>query len=104
MSFNKILAKKILGNVSTSGGKSLVLSAATKTSLRFRPDGAADAIKAPLEAAVAANESVIPGNTAEVIARESDHTSEADSRSHITAVCVDDSGNFIQTVHLPTGK
>jgi len=35
-----------------------------------RPEGAADAIKALLEAAVAANESAIPGNTAaEVIAR-----------------------------------
>ncbi|KAK3349671.1 hypothetical protein B0T25DRAFT_458895 [Lasiosphaeria hispida] len=104
MSFNKILAKKVLGYVSTSSGKSLVLSAVTKTSLWFRPDGAADAVKTLLEAAVAANESAIPGNMAEVIAREGDHTSDADSRSYITAVCVNDSGNFIRTVHPPTGK
>ncbi|AEO59717.1 hypothetical protein MYCTH_2119852 [Thermothelomyces thermophilus ATCC 42464] len=71
-------------------GKNLVLSAATKTTNWKRPDLAVHAMKAPLEEAVAANESILPRNTAEVILR--------------TAVCVDSSGNFIRTVHLPTGK
>ncbi|KAL2130814.1 hypothetical protein VTI74DRAFT_5925 [Chaetomium olivicolor] len=80
MSFNSVLAKK------------------------ERPDFAVKAMKAPLEEAVAANESVLPSNTAEVIVREGAQTSAADTRSYITAVCVEGSGDFIQTVHLPTSK
>ncbi|AEO69080.1 uncharacterized protein THITE_2119083 [Thermothielavioides terrestris NRRL 8126] len=69
MSFNRVIAKKVLGHVVTPGGKRLVLSAATKTTAWERPDFAADAMKAPLEEAVVANESVLPTNTAEVILR-----------------------------------
>lgn len=69
MSHNRILAKKVLCTVLTRNGKNLVLSAATETSAWIRPDSAAEAMRAPLEAAVAANESVIPRNTAELILR-----------------------------------
>lgn len=42
---NRILSKKMLGSVVTSSGKSLVLSATTKTTSWERPDYAADAMK-----------------------------------------------------------
>jgi hypothetical protein len=69
MSFNKIINKKVLGSVTVSSGKSLVLSAATKTTNWERPDFMASAMREPLEKAVTANESVLPNNTAEVILR-----------------------------------
>lgn len=69
ISFNHINTKKVLSSITSSRGKSLVLSAATRTSHWRRPESAVDAITAPLEAAVAANESIIPSNTAEIIAR-----------------------------------
>ncbi|KAK3363694.1 hypothetical protein B0T25DRAFT_597064, partial [Lasiosphaeria hispida] len=105
MPFNMILTKKVLGNILTPSGRSLVLSIATKTTNWDRPDFIADTMKVPLEKAVAANESILPGDAAEIILRyEGDHTSPADTMLHITAVCVGSNGDIIRTVHLPTAK
>jgi hypothetical protein len=68
MSLNQILRRRMLGEVMTTRGE-LQISAATQTSVWVRPDFVAEAMRAPLAAAVVANESVLPSNTAEVVAR-----------------------------------
>jgi hypothetical protein len=35
---------------------------------------------------------------------DAEHTSDSDSRSHITVFCYDDKGEVIRSVHLPTGN
>ncbi|KAK2054923.1 hypothetical protein LY76DRAFT_596493 [Colletotrichum caudatum] len=103
MSYNQILARKTLGSY-VIAGKTVKLSAATKTTLWKRTDAVTEAFKEPLEAAISNNQSEIPDNAAEICTREPDHQSESDSRSHITAVCYDDNGNVIKSVHLVTNK
>ncbi|KAK4206155.1 hypothetical protein QBC37DRAFT_329293 [Rhypophila decipiens] len=108
MSFNQIFFKKLLTEVTTTGGKELALSAATKTSVWYRPEGTEQLLKEPLEKAVKKaekeNPSLIPANTAELVVRESDHKSKADMRSHLTVVALDAKGQYIETLHLPTDK
>ncbi|KAF1999288.1 hypothetical protein P154DRAFT_535547 [Amniculicola lignicola CBS 123094] len=99
---SQILLKKALGTMRTSSGVNLALSAATKTTDWTRPDSAADAMKDPLMSAVLKNESVLPTGTKEVCTCEAAHPSPKDPRTHITAVCYDENGVAIQTVHLPT--
>ncbi|KAM7182587.1 hypothetical protein V8F33_014195 [Rhypophila sp. PSN 637] len=73
MSFNRIVAKKIFTRVSTPAGKDLVLSAATRTTNWYRPEGTEQSLKEPLEKAVTKaekeNPSLIPANTAELVLR-----------------------------------
>ncbi|KAL2187822.1 hypothetical protein L209DRAFT_764653 [Thermothelomyces heterothallicus CBS 203.75] len=104
MSFNRILSRKTLGSVLTPSSRLVNISVATQTEAFTRPEFIADKMKDALEAAVIANENILPPNTAEVCSREGDHTSESDSRSHITAVCFDAKGEHIKTVHLVTQK
>jgi hypothetical protein len=68
MSYNHIIKKKTLGSV-ISGGKRLVLSAATETDHWTRPDFMADKLKAPLEKAVESSPEEIPSWADEVCAR-----------------------------------
>ncbi|CCF47813.1 hypothetical protein CH063_04292 [Colletotrichum higginsianum] len=103
MSSNQILSRKALGSYAVAG-RTLKLSAATKTTLWKRTDSITETFKEPLEAAIYTNQDVIPANTAEICTREPEHQSESDSRSHITAVCYDDKGNVIKSVHLVTKK
>ncbi|KAK5624826.1 hypothetical protein RRF57_000542 [Xylaria bambusicola] len=66
---SKIISKKLLGSVLTSTGKSVSISAATRTTNGVRTDAAAESMKEALEAAIEKNERVIPQGTAEICTR-----------------------------------
>lgn len=66
--YNRIIQKKTLGNV-VSSGRNLVLSAATKTDCWTRPSSMADKLKVPLEEAVKYSPGEIPSWAEEVCAR-----------------------------------
>ncbi len=68
MAYNHIIKKKTLGSV-VSGGKTLVLSAATQTDYWTRPASMADKLKSPLEKAVESSPGRIPSWAEEVCAR-----------------------------------
>jgi hypothetical protein len=68
MSYNHIIKKKVLGSV-ISGGKMLVLSAATETDHWKRTEFMADKLKGPLEEAVESSSEKIPSWADEVCAR-----------------------------------
>ena len=68
MAYNHIIEKKTLGSV-VSGGKTLVLSAATQTDYWTRPGSMADKLKSPLEKAVKSSPGKIPSWAEEVCAR-----------------------------------
>ncbi len=68
MSYNHIIKKKALGSV-ISGGKKLVLSAATETDHWTRPDFMADKLKDSLEKAFQNSPEKIPSWADEVCAR-----------------------------------
>ena len=60
MSYNHIIKRKALSQV-VSGGKTLLLSAATQTDYWSRPDFMADKLKGPLEKAVEGSpEAILP--------------------------------------------
>ncbi|AEO68425.1 uncharacterized protein THITE_2117949 [Thermothielavioides terrestris NRRL 8126] len=103
MSFNRILVKRLLGTVVTPSGRLISISAATETDDWRRPDWLAEKMKPDLEKAVPANEHVLPPDTVEVCAREGDHDSASDKRSHITAVAYNNKGEA-RTVHLATQR
>ncbi|KAF2152714.1 hypothetical protein K461DRAFT_313350 [Myriangium duriaei CBS 260.36] len=67
MTYNSIITKKTLGSV-TSKGKSLALSAATRTDYWSRPDHVAGDLREPLEKAVVDNPDRIPDWADEVCA------------------------------------
>ena len=118
MSYNQILTKKFLGVV-TKNGKQVTLSAALQTSHWTRAEFAADGMKDDFEKAVDNYTGQLPENTTEICARcaerlwhycslkanlhhrEADHTSNKDSRDHITGVCFNADGDG-KTVHSPT--
>jgi hypothetical protein len=68
MSYNKIFAKTTLGTI-LKDGATIVVSAATETSQWKRPDFVAEAIKAPLTAAIQKYPKALPVGTVEVCAR-----------------------------------
>ncbi|TVY42129.1 hypothetical protein LOCC1_G004536 [Lachnellula occidentalis] len=77
---------------------------ATETQNWRRTEEAAKNAAAGLKDAVEKDTKALPANTAEIVMRESQHTSDADSRSHYTAEAWDDKGNFLATVHVPVKK
>ena len=68
MSYNQIFAKKASGSI-VVGGKTVALSAATKTSLWDRPDNVAATMKGALEKAVHENPKVLPAGIVEICTR-----------------------------------
>lgn len=117
MSYNKILAKKVLGSI-VKNGKTITLSTATETTHWKRPDVIADVMKEPFTKAVVEYTGPLPEDTNEICARswvpthslskadhnyrEGEHPSE-DPRDHFTGVCLNSQG-VGKSVHFPVKK
>ncbi|KAE8557556.1 hypothetical protein TMatcc_005016 [Talaromyces marneffei ATCC 18224] len=102
MSFNKILAKKVVGTA-LKDGVNVTLSVATKTSHWERPEFVVDTVGDVLKKSVASWTERLPADTKEICSRESEHTSDSDPRSHLTVVCFNSQGEGT-TRHVPVPK
>ncbi|KAH8781196.1 hypothetical protein F5883DRAFT_539591 [Diaporthe sp. PMI_573] len=102
MSFNRVLAKKMVGTA-LKDGKSVTLSVATETSHWKRLNTAIEPVSQVLEKSFAEYNKPLPTGTTDVCVRESDHQSDLDSRDHLTVVCTKESGEA-ETAHIPVSK
>ncbi|KAK3616597.1 hypothetical protein LTR17_018359 [Elasticomyces elasticus] len=100
MSSNKIIASKLLGSILRSG-KELELRAATQTTHWTRPAViAGEAMRDGAIKAIEGSGKALPKNTARLVVREADHSSENDPKDHYTVVLEDKDGNYIKTEHF----
>jgi hypothetical protein len=68
MSFNAIVAKRVINTI-VKDGKRLTVSVATETTLWKRTDSAAEAVGAVLEKSLAKYDTPLPTDTKEVCSR-----------------------------------
>jgi len=92
MSFHGIVAKRVIGSV-INKGKSVTLSAATETEAWRRTEEMADQVGETLKSVVEKKPENIPNGAKELILRESQHESDADKRTHLTVVAVNEQGS-----------
>ncbi|CAO2648137.1 Nn.00g090590.m01.CDS01 [Neocucurbitaria sp. VM-36] len=100
--FNKIVSKKFISNV-VKDGKTVAVSAATKTSTWTRDDAIAQKVGELLKDSLGNWSGQLPEGTEEICSRETEHKSDSDKRNHITAVCFDAKGQG-KTIHVPVKK